>query len=207
MSIMSKWGSLGLAPPSELYGWRRCRYICMYVEPCLQAVTEEQLRHKSVNREDGARLDIVAKNFWGRDRQCALFDVLVFNPFAQSHLSTPLAQCYQKQEMEKKRNYEERVREVEHGSFSPLVFTTAGGMGATATVVYKRLASCIAEKHNKPYGKTLHWLRCRLNFSLLRSSIMCLRGSCSACHYLDSPLSGDAATDLACTEGRVPREI
>ena len=146
------------------------------IEPCLQAVTEEQLRHKSANREDGARLDIVAENFWGRDRQRAFFDVRVFNPFAQSHLSTPLAQCYRKQEMEKKRNYEERVREVEHGSFSPLVFTTAGGMGATATVVYKRLASRIAEKHNKPYGKTLHWLRCRLNFSLLRSAIMCLRG-------------------------------
>ena len=148
----------------------------------------------------------MAENFWGRDRQHAFFDVWVFNPFAQSHLSTPLAQCYRKQEMEKKRNYEERVREVEHGSFSPLVFTTAGGMGATATVVYKRLASRIAEKHNKPYGKTLHWLRCRLNFSLLRSAIMCLRGSRSACHCPDSPSSGDAI-DLACAEGRVPCEI
>ena len=64
------------------------------IEPCLQAVTEEQLRHKSANREDGARLDIVAENFWGRDRQRAFFDMRVFNPFAQSHLSTPLAQCY-----------------------------------------------------------------------------------------------------------------
>ena len=30
------------------------------IEPCLQAVTEEQLKHKSANREDGARADIVA---------------------------------------------------------------------------------------------------------------------------------------------------
>ena len=41
--------------------------------------------------------------------------------------------CYRKQEKEKKRAYEEQIREVEHGSFSPLVFTTAGGMGATGT--------------------------------------------------------------------------
>ena len=37
------------------------------IEPSLQAVTEEQLRPKSDNREDGARLDIVAENIWGRD--------------------------------------------------------------------------------------------------------------------------------------------
>ena len=175
------------------------------IEPCLQAVTEEQLKHKSANREDGARLDIVAENFWGRDRQRTFFDVRVFNPFAQSHLNTPLAQCYRKQEMEKKRTYEERIREVEHGSFSPLVFTTAGGMGTMATVVYKRLASCIAEKHGKPYGKTVHWLRCRLNFSLLRSAIMCLRGSRSACHRPECPWSSDTI-DLACAEGRVPMD-
>ena len=55
--------------------------------------------------------------------------------------------------MEKKRVYEERIREVKHGTFSPLVFTTAGGIGPTATVVYKRLASCIAEKHDRLMGR------------------------------------------------------
>ena len=133
-------------------------------------MTEEQLTHRSANREDGARLDIVAESFWGRDRQCAFFDVRVFNPFAQSYRNTSLSQCYRRNEMEKKRAYDERVREIEHGSFSPLVFSTSGGMGTTATVVYKRIASMIAEKHNKPYSKTIHWIRCRLNFSLLRSS-------------------------------------
>ena len=174
-------------------------------EPGLQPVTKEQLTHKSANTEDGARLDIVAENFWGRDRQRAFFDVRVFNPFAQSHCNSPLAQCYRKQELEKKRVYEERVREVEHGTFSPLVFTTAGGLGPTATVVYKRLASHIAEKHDRAYGKTLHLIRCRLNFSLLRSAIMCLRGSRSATHRPASPLSGDII-DLSSAEGRVPNE-
>ena len=37
-------------------------------EPSLQPVTEERLTHRTANREDGARLDIVAESFWGRDR-------------------------------------------------------------------------------------------------------------------------------------------
>ena len=122
-------------------------------------------------------MDIVAENFWGRDRQCAFFDVRVFSPFAQSHRNTPLAQCYRRNEMEKRRQYDERVREIEHGSFSPLVFTTSGGMGTTATTVYKRIAAMVAEKHSKPYSRAMHWIRCRVSFSLLRSAIMCLRGS------------------------------
>ena len=173
-------------------------------EPCLQTMTGEQLRHRSANREDGARLDVVAENFWGRDRQCAFFDVRVFNPFAQSYRTTPLAQCYRRNEMEKRRAYDERVREIEHGSFSPLVFTSSGGMGPTATVVYKRIASMIAEKHSKPYSRTMHWIRCRLNFSLLRSAIMSLRGSRSALHHPAGPLITTNTIDLACSEGRVP---
>ncbi len=58
---------------------------CHSVGINLQPVTEEQLTHRTANREDGARLDIVAESFWGRDRQCAFFDVWVFNPFAQSY--------------------------------------------------------------------------------------------------------------------------
>ena len=173
-------------------------------EPCLQPVTGEQLRHRTANREDGARLDIVAESFWGRDRQRAFFDVRVFNPFAPSHRNTPLTQCYRRNEMEKRRTYEERIREIEHGSFSPLVFSTSGGMGITATVVYKRLASLIAEKQDKPYSRTVHWLRCRLSFSLLRSAIMCIRGSRSAAHHpARQPVTGDNI-DLACCEGQVP---
>ena len=79
----------------------------------------------------------------------AFFDVGVFNPLAQSYRNTSLAQCYQRNELEKRRAYDERVREIEHGSFSPLVFNTSGGMGKTANIVYKRIASMIAEKQDK----------------------------------------------------------
>ena len=171
------------------------------IEPTLQPLGDEHLRHRTAIREDGARLDIVAENFWGRDRQNAFFDVRVFNPYAQSHRSSTLAQCYRRNEQEKKRSYEERVREVEHGSFSPLIFSTSGGLGPIATVVYKRIASLIAEKRDQPYSRTLFWLRCKLGFSLLRSAIMCIRVSRSSYHH-PSRTSGEAI-DLICSESRI----
>ena len=146
----------------------------------------------------------MAQGLWGKDWQCTFFDVRVFNPFVQSHQKTSLTQCYRRQEQDKRRHYEKCVREIEHGSFSPLVFTMTGGMGATTTVVYKRIASRIAEKYDKPYSQTLHWMRCKFSFSLLISAIMCLRGSRSAIHC-PATFNGDSI-DLACSEGQVPTQ-
>ena len=78
----------------------------------------------------------------------------------QSHCNTPLAQCYRQNEQENKRANDEWMR-VEHGTFSPLVFSTSGDMGPIATVVYRRIASLIAEKHQQPYSQILFWLRCK----------------------------------------------
>eukprot|EP00731_Ephydatia_muelleri_P028772 Em0020g416a len=149
----------------------------VHTEPTLQPLQGEHLKYKSANGEVGARLDVAAQNFWGKDHQTAYFDVRIFNPFAQSYANSSMSKCYRKHELDKKREYEERVREIEHESFSPLVFSTAGGMGPIATTVYKRIASLIADKRQEPYSTTLFWLRCKLSFSLLRSAIMCLRGT------------------------------
>ena len=122
---------------------------CVGTEPSLQPVTGEHFEHIFANREDGANLDIVAQSFWGKDRQSAFFYVRVFNSYTPSYRSSSLAQCYRKNELEKKRAYEERVKEIEHGSFSPLFFSVAGGMGNIASVVYKTLASLLVEKTRK----------------------------------------------------------
>ena len=142
----------------------------VHTEPTLQPLQGEHLKYKSANGEVGARLDVAAQNFWGKDHQTAYFDVRIFNPFAQSYANSSMSKCYRKHKLDKKREYEERVREIEHGSFSPLVFSTAGGMGPIATTVYKRIASLIADKRQEPYSTTLFWLRCKLSFSLLRSA-------------------------------------
>ena len=58
--------------------------------------------------------------------------------------------------MQKKRVYDQRVREIEHGSLLlPFILSITGGIEMTATVVYKRLASLITEKYKKPYSKTM----------------------------------------------------
>ena len=71
------------------------------VEPALQPLDSEPLQYATANREDGARLDVVAWDFWGRNRQRAFFDISVFNPFAHSYSCSTLSQCYVVNEQEK----------------------------------------------------------------------------------------------------------
>ena len=69
-------------------------------------------------------------------------------------------------------------------------------------VVYKRLADLIADKLHKPYSTIIQLIRCRLRFSLLCSTITCLRGS----RRPKTNFSGLFTTDpaLVVAEGRVP---
>ena len=126
---------------------------------------------------DGARLDIAANGFWGGRYERTYVDVRIFNPHAPSHRQTNIATCYRKQEEIKKRAYEQRAREVEHSTFTPLVLSATGSMAPQATTFYKRLAACLADKWDQPYSSTMAWLRCRLSYSLLRSAIQSIRGA------------------------------
>jgi hypothetical protein len=152
-----------------------CLDVC--IEPELQPVDGMVPRYATANIEDNARSDIRARGFWGSRQQCAFFDIKVFNPNAPSYKRTSAPSCYINHERMKKRGYEQRINEIEHGSFTPLIFSTSGGMGKSATIFYKRLASMLANKRNESYADTIRWMRCQLNFSLLRSSILCIRGS------------------------------
>ena len=80
-------------------------------------------------------------------------------------------------ENDKKWLYPRRVLDVEHGSFTPLVFTTTGGMGKECIRYHSRLAELIAAKKGKHYSKTISWIHARTSFALLRSAPVCLRGS------------------------------
>ena len=168
-------------------------------EPHLQPLSGESLSHRSAITEDGARLDVAMYGFWGGRFEKAFVDVRVFNPSAQSNRHGPLSSVYRKHEQEKRRQYDQRVREVEHATFTPLVLSTTGGMGRAATTFYKRLASMVAEKRNVPYAVTLNWIRCRLSFALLRASIMSIRGARSSRNH---PAS-ECPIDLQLAEGHL----
>ena len=160
----------------------RMTKVChsLSVEPLLQPLTGEQLSTKSAVTTDEARADIQARGFWGDRKQQAFFGVKVFNPYAKTYHDTPLANCYRKCEMKKKRSCEEHIREVEPGSYTPLIFSTQGGMSIVTTTMYKRLASLIFTKKSQPYSKAMNWIRCLIRFALLRAPILCLRGACSS---------------------------
>ena len=109
----------------------------------------------------------------------AFFDVRVFNPTAQSNQQTSLSSTYRRHEMEKRRLYEQQIRDVEHSTFTPLVLSSTGGMGKAATTFYKRLSSMLRDV---PHSKMIGWVRCRLSFAVLRASIMSIRGARSSRH-------------------------
>lgn len=73
----------------------------------------------------------------------------VFNPFAQTYQNLSLETRYRSNEQVQRRAYNQRVREIEHGCFTPLVFTTLSEMESLAKVMYKNLASMIALRHKK----------------------------------------------------------
>ena len=107
------------------------------------------MSHRTSNSDDHARLDISAKGFWNSSHEQAFVDVRVFNPLAKSHSNQSLPSCYRKNENEKKCSYDERIRNIEHGTFTPLVFSVAGSMGPIATTFYKHLASLLSDKMNQ----------------------------------------------------------
>ena len=69
-----------------------------------------------------------AGGFWLRG-VTAFFDVRVTYVNSKSNQGKPTADIFKEQENEKERKYQQRVLDVEMGSFTPLVFGTNGGMG------------------------------------------------------------------------------
>ena len=163
------------------------RMVCndVEVQPVLQELTGETLNH-GANKAPDARLDIHshARGFWERQRS-AFFGVRVCHPNADSYKDLTPKQFYKKHENEKKRQYAERVMEIEQGTFTPLVFTTTGGMADECVVYHSRLAELIANKKGESYSSAISWIRAKVSFAIVCSAKLCLRGSRSRRRQLD----------------------
>ena len=109
---------------------------------------------RGMNPAPDARLDVHARGFWDRQGS-AFFDVRVFHPKAESYKDLTIQQIYRKHEDEKKRLYANRVLEVERGTFTPLVFTTIGGMADECKRFHSRLAKLISIKKGEEYSTTI----------------------------------------------------
>ena len=81
---------------------------------------------------------------------------LTLGSFTQTHRATEteIPALNRQQENAKKREYGDRIREVEYAVFTPLVFSTNGGQGKETTIAYKRLAELLATKRKSEYSIT-----------------------------------------------------
>ena len=128
------------------------------------------------NTADNARLDVSARSVWN-PLERAFCDVRVFHAPALSNRNLKtLPRMYEHHEKLKKTAYNSRVIEVERGVFTPLVFSTSGGMGEEAKRFFKKLATLMTEKTGQKYSETMTFIRKRLRFDLLKTTIIALRG-------------------------------
>ena len=150
--------------------------ICKDVvtEPPLLDLNGEVLTSGS-NTTDNARLDVSCRSFW-TPLERAFIDIRVFHPQAPTNAMKTPPQMYIKHETEKKRMYNSRVLQVEKGTFTPIVFSTSGGMGLEAQRFFKRLAEKISRKTGQKYSEVITFIRRRLRFDLLKTTIIALRG-------------------------------
>ena len=148
--------------------------VCVNVrsEPILMALDGEQSQYRTANRSREARLDISATGFW-TPGQRAFFDIRVFDLSARRYRGLELSKCFKRNEDEKKRHYHERVNTVEYGTFSPLVFSTNGGMGRECGAFYKRLSEMIAGKTecSSPTNYQLHQIKDLIQFATINFAL------------------------------------
>ena len=83
---------------------------------------------------------------------------------------------YSHHKEQKKRAYNARILEVERGVFMPLFFSTSGKMGEDAITLFKRVAATMANKTGQKYSETITFIRKRLRFDLLNTTVVALQG-------------------------------
>ena len=111
-----------------------------------------------------------------RSSATAFFDVRV------SHVNSRATKTDQRPQSSKikkvkKRKYQQRVIDVDMGTFTPLVFGTNGGMGEECQIFLKHLAEKLTKKTGDTYANTITWIRTRLSFEIIKSVHMCVRGT------------------------------
>ena len=164
--------------------------VCLDVrkEPPLIEINRDDIRG---NKKDKARLDVSGIGVWSQYEK-VFVDIRVTHPNAPSHIEKPLEKLYLENEASKKAEYNDRVINVEKATFSPLVFTTTGGMGPECTRFNQRLAELIAKKRNERYSDIMRYIRNRLRFALLKATLHAIRGVRGR-----GPPAEEAVTDIS----------
>ena len=83
----------------------------------------------------------------------------VVKPAANVYISQSLNTVHQTNEQTKKQGYYRRVKTIDRGSLTPLVFAYFGAMSCECSTFYNKLAEMIAEKRNELIEKVKSWMR------------------------------------------------
>ena len=142
-------------------------------EPMLQLVYNRTNFSRLANISNEARLDVRARGFW-RQGQNTVFDVRITNETCDSQRTSAVQTILRKHETEKKRQYNQRVIEIEHGTFTPLVFTTSGAMDHECDKFHKSLADKISQKKDELYDEVMRYMRMNISFLVLKSTLLCI---------------------------------
>ena len=106
----------------------------------------------------------------------ALFDICIIDTDTQSYLGWSPTQVISVAENEKKRKYLDAAA-ARRAHFTPLCFSVDGVAGSEAASFLKRLAYCLSTHWERSYADIMYWIRARLSFAILRTTVLCVRGS------------------------------
>ena len=118
--------------------------------------------------------------FGGISHQRAYFDVRVFNPYAPSYQSVPVSTCYCCNEQQKRRAYDQRVRDVEMGCSHHLSFQLLVAVDQLLMLSLRNWLHALPPARESPTVT----LQCHIGFSLMCSAVLCLRGCHSSPGFL-----------------------
>ena len=161
------------------------------IEPELIPVASDFHRAISENVQDKARLDVSCVGLWSPLERIFL-DIRIFHPGAPSYKKKSMSSLYNRHEREKKRAYNSRVINVEKSTFTPVVFSTHGGMAPECQTLYKHAAKLIAEKRKERYADVMGYISMRLRMALLKSILLSVRGSRGTSRGTAKPISSVA---------------
>ena len=65
----------------------------------------------------------------------------------------------------KKKAYNDRIIQIEHGSFIALVMSATSGMGRECSKFYSRISEMISDKKNIPHSMAASWIKRKISFS------------------------------------------
>ena len=101
---------------------------------------------------DDGKPDIRARNVW-INGQNAFFNIRITNTNANSQSHQSPTKILEIHEKEKKRQYKNRVMNIEHGTFTLLVFSISGHVGKECSIFHKLMFHKIATKQVKGMRK------------------------------------------------------